>query len=154
MRTSASSHAVLRNTSTPVDVTPTRPSDEGSRESWLIMRYRFRISRPSILSSSGGVLIRCVPVAMRIVTSSGRTCGISSKSARSMSRRGCARVMSQTEMATRWPARTSSPSRGRSRGARIALSSVACESETAGLGIGSMTVTRSSGRSTSRPSVP
>ena len=37
---------------------------------------------------------------MRIVTSWGRTCGISSKSACNISIRGCARVMSQTEMAT------------------------------------------------------
>jgi hypothetical protein len=42
------------------------------------------MSRPSIRSSSAGVFDLWVPVAIRIVTSSARTCGISSKSARSI----------------------------------------------------------------------
>ena len=69
----------------------------------------------------------------------------SSKSARSISRRGCARVMSHTEIATRCPVRTSSlsgaiersPDRAEQRRVRIRDS---------GRGTGSMTVTRSSGR--------
>ena len=61
-----------------------------------------------------------------MVTSSGRTAGMAANSASSISRRGWARVMSHTEMATRWPARTSvaerrpSDRRGQRRGERRA----------------------------------
>ena len=84
----------------------------------------------------------------------GPTCGSSAKIACSISIRGCARVMSHTEIATFCPARTRSRSGARSSGERIAWSNVACGSGTAALAIGSMTVTRSFGRSTSSPSVP
>src|SRR5712692_5422187 len=54
--------------------------------SWLSMR-----------SSSARVLVRCVPVAIRIVTSSGLMPGISSKSARSIALRGCAKRVGLTQ---------------------------------------------------------
>ena len=60
-----------------------------------------------------------------MVTSSGRTAGIAANSASSISSRGWARVTSHTEMATRWPARTSVPSGGRSIGAASAAVSAA-----------------------------
>ena len=58
------------------------------------------MSAPSIASSSAGVLVRWVPVAIRMVTSSAGMSGISANSAASISCRGWARVMSQTEIAT------------------------------------------------------
>ena len=57
--------------------------------------------------------------------------GISSKIARSISRRGCARVMSHTEMATFCPGVTSDRSGGLSIGARMAASSAPCGSGSA-----------------------
>ena len=112
------------------------------------------MSAPSIRSSSASVFDRCVPVAMKMVMSDRGMSGISSNSACSCSRRGWARVMSQTEIATRLPGRTCWRSGAQPIGAPIARASAAGTSATAGRGIGSMTVMRSSGRSTSRPSVP
>ena len=99
---------------------------DASRASWLTTRHRRTSSEPSMRSSSSGVLARWVPVAIRIVMSSWRTPGISASSASIVWRRGCARVMSQTEMAIRCPGRASSRSGGQPMGARIARSSVPC----------------------------
>jgi len=57
-------------------------------------------------------------------------------------------------MAIRLPGLTRSRSDGESIGLRMASISVASGSAAAGRETGSMTVTRSSGRSTSSPSVP
>ena len=81
---------------------------------------------------------------MRMVMSSWRTPGISASSASICSCRGCARVISQTEMAIRCPGLTSSRSGGQSIGCADRRISVAWGSGAAGRDIGSMTVTRSS----------
>ena len=89
-----------------------------------------------------------------MVTSSGRTAGMAANSASSISSRGWARVTSHTEMATRWPARTSVPSGGRPIGAASAAVSAARGSDTGGSNSGVTISVRSSGTSTSSPSLP
>jgi hypothetical protein len=86
----------------PVVVVPLRNA-RGSRLSWLMTRSVHE-SRPSIRSSSAAVFARCVPVAMRIVSPRRRGLRHLLESALRISMRGCARVMSHTEIATRCPA--------------------------------------------------
>ena len=93
-------------------------------------------------------------MAIRIVTSERRMCGSTSKMAFRHSCRGWARVISQTEIATRWPGLTSAESGALSIGWRMAFSSVPCDV------VRRRPVHRlddghaASGRSTSRPLVP
>ena len=80
--------------------------------------------------------------------------GISANNASSINRRGCARVMSHTEMPILCPGRGSVRSGGLPMGAAMALFKVSRGSATAGTGTGSITVVRSPGKSTVKPSLP
>ena len=112
------------------------------------------MSRPSIRSSSASVFVRCVPVAIRIVTSARRTCGSSSKMARSVSLpRLCpGDVAHRDDHAL--AGLDHADSGALSMGWRRACSSAPCTSAAAGRNTGSITVTPVSGSSTSRPLVP
>ena len=153
-RTSASVHSRLRKSGTPSPTDPRSTRASRSRATWLITRQVRAISGPSMASSSSGEFARWVPVAIRIVRSSGRRRPSSSSSiASSTSRRGWARVMSQTETATRAPGATTSRRRGPATGERIASCSASRGAGWASSCCGTTTVA-SSGTSTSRPSLP
>jgi hypothetical protein len=91
---------------------------------------------------------------MKIVTSSLRMPGISANSPSSINWRGCARVMSHTEIPILWPGFSSVRNGGFPMGAAMALLKVSAGFATAGTGTGSITVVRSPGRSTVKPSLP
>src|SRR5512146_3136327 len=109
-------------------------------------------SSPSICRRSAAVEARCVPVAMRTTTSAGRI--TTSMMARSITARGCGRVTSQTEMATRWPGRARSRNRGPATGLSMAVRSVASGSTAAARGLGVMTLVEAAGSRTDRPVDP
>ncbi len=155
MRTSASTHSRLRNTGTPSPCTPRSTSEESSRASWLTTRTRPTTSSPSMARISASVLPRWVPVATSSTTSSSATMPSSSSSTAGTIRcRGWGRVPSHIEMATRCPGRTSSRSGGPATGERSASRSTCRWSSGAGAYVGSTTVVRSRGRSTTSPSSP
>ena len=154
IRRSASTQSRLSSTGTSPTI-PRSTRVEPSRERWFTTRHERWTSGPSIASSSSSVLLRCVPVAMITVTSSGRTMPSSSaRIASSITGRGWARVMSQTEMARRCPGRAISRSGGPAVGARRASSTVANESAAASRWRGRTTVVRLSGSVTRRPREP
>ncbi len=98
---------------------------------------------------------RWVPVAISTTTSAGRmTPSRTSMIARSISGRGCGRVTSQTEIATRWPGRARSRSRGPATGSSIAVRSVASGSGAASRGRGVITVVAAAGSRTDSPVDP
>ena len=155
IRRSASSQWRQSRVGTPLPLSPRSTRDESSRASWLITRQAPRISSPSIARSSASVFARWVPVAIRMVTSSGRTTPSSSRNtAPIISRRGCARVTSQTEIAAVCPGLASCRSGGPATGARSAAVRTASGSASDGAWTGSMTVVRSRGTSISRPLRP
>ena len=106
MRMSLSTHRRLSRTSMPASVLPICSSDSSSNPLWLTTLKLLTTSSPSIATSSSGVFVRCVPVAIRIVMFSCGTCRSSPSSNGSSFSLGIGRVMSQTEMATLWLALT------------------------------------------------
>ena len=97
---------------------------------------RARTSAPSIASRSSAELDRCVPVAIRTTTSAGRMMpSRASITALSMRVRGCGRVTSQTEIATRWPRRTRPRNGDPTTGCEMASRRVAAGSGAAARGV-------------------
>ena len=154
IRTSASTQSRFRNTGTSRPCRPSQTSEESSRASWLTTRTS-SATGPSIRRISSSELPRWVPVATSTTTSARSTTPSSSSSTAGIIRwRGCGRVPSHIEMATVCPGRTSSRRGGPATGVRRAVRSRPRWSSAAATYVGSTTVVRSVGRSTSRPSSP
>ena len=127
----------------------------GSRASWSTTRQVPSTSSPSIARRSSSDDARCVPVAMRTTTSSGRMMpSRTSMMRRSISGRGWGRVTSHTEIATRWPGRTTSRSGGPATGRRWRRAASPAGRGPRVRGRGAMTVVWAAGRRTVSPVDP
>src|SRR6516165_5794340 len=118
------------------------------------MRYRAATARPTIRSSSAGVLARCEPVPLTMVIRSTGTCESSVSSQGSRRSDGRGRVMSGMTRATRSRAWTISRSGRAPLGSCTAARNAATSSVSPGTNRGSTTVRLGEEVRSSRPSVP